>query len=357
MKKSRYPAWSYFIAFFALTAFVITSSMLLFLYYFSDAASITFTRKNLFVAAVATFGNALFLALLCTVVDILRRKIMVDRPVRQIVDAARRITGGDFSARISPNAARGAAEGFEEIIDCFNTMAAELAGVETLRTDFIANVSHELKTPLAVMQNYGTMLQSPELSDGERIGYAKAITASARRQAALITNILRLNKLESQSIYPETKVYDLGEQLRESLLRFEEIWERKGIEIETDLEEDVNVRADPELLALVWANLFSNALKFTPEGGRVSLTLKTSGDRAEVTVADTGCGMSQDVMGHIFEKFYQGDTSHAAEGNGLGLALAKRVVDIAGGEISVKSEESRGSAFTVKLGRVTGGKG
>lgn len=346
-----HPAWSCFLAFFLLTSFVITSSMLLFLNYFARSAGVEFTRENLFTAAVVTFGNAVFLSLICTVVDILRRKVMVGRPVRAIVEAARRITGGDFSARISPKAALGASEGFEEIIDCFNTMAAELAGVETLRSDFIANVSHELKTPMAVMQNYGTLLQSPDLSEEQRLEYARAITESSRKLAELVTNILKLNRLENQQIYPCVARFNLGEQLARCLLAFESVWEEKEIDLETDLEEDVFVRSDGELLSLVWSNLFSNALKFTPPHGAVSVSLKTEGNLAVVRVSDTGCGMTTEVKRHIFEKFYQGDASHAAQGNGLGLALVRRVMDIVGGDISVESEAGQGSTFTVKLGR------
>ena len=350
-KAKKRGVASYFIAFFLLTAFVITSSMLLFLTYFAGSAGVEYTRENLFTAAVVTFGNAVFLSVICTVVDILRRKVMVGRPVRAIVEAARRITNGDFTARISPKAALGASEGFEEIIDCFNTMASELSGVETLRADFIANVSHELKTPMAAMQNYGTLLQSPDLPDKQRLRYAKAITEQSRRLADLITDILKLNRLENQQIYPSAKRYNLGEQLAECLLRFESTWEAKDIDIETDLEEEVFIDSDGELLSLVWNNLFSNALKFTDPGGVVSVTLKTEGAFARVRVSDTGCGISPEARGHIFEKFYQADPSHATQGNGLGLALVKRVMDIVGGQIAVDSEPGKGSAFTVKLRR------
>ena len=234
-------------------------------------------------------------------------------------------------------------------------MAEELSGVETLRTDFIANVSHELKTPLAVMQNYGTMLQQPGLSEENRIEYAKAITDSSRRLADLITNILKLNRLENQRIYPDKQTYNLGEQLCECLLNFESTWEKKDIEIETDIEEEVFIKSDAELLTLVWNNLFSNALKFTEPKGTVTLSLKTDGEFAVVKVSDTGCGISPETGRHIFEKFYQGDTSHAAQGNGLGLALVKRVIDIVGGDISVESEIGKGSVFTVRIGRITDG--
>jgi signal transduction histidine kinase len=165
----------------------------------------------------------------------------------------------------------------------------------------------------------------------------------------MVSNILKLNKLENQSIYPTSVTYDLGEQLCECLVGLEDVWDKKDIEIEADVAENVKVTADPELLTLVWNNLFSNAIKFTEPGGCITLILKSDAGKAVVQVADTGCGISQEVGKHIFEKFYQGDTSHAAKGNGLGLALVKRVIDIMGGDISVSSEVGKGSVFTVML--------
>lgn len=259
---------------------------------------------------------------------------------------------GDFSVRIKAVTKMGVDENYNKIIHCFNMMAEELTGVETLRTDFIANVSHEMKTPLSVMQNYGTLLQMPDLTETKRMEYAKGVVEGSRRLADMMTNILKLNKLEKQQIYPKTEEYDLGEQLCECLLQYENVWEEKNIEIETEIAEDVKVNTDEELLSLVWNNLFSNAFKFTPEGGKVTLILEKSEYYAIVKVTDTGCGMSQEVGAHIFEKFYQGDTSHATQGNGLGLALVKRVVDILQGEISVESSLGQGSTFTVKFRRI-----
>ncbi len=230
-------------------------------------------------------------------------------------------------------------------------MAEELSGLETLRTDFIANVSHELKTPLAVMQNFGTMLGQPGLSEEKRMEYANAVTNASRRLADLITNILKLNKLENQQIYPQTREYNLSEQICQCLLQFENIWEKKNISIETNLPEDIRIHADEELLSLVWNNLLSNAFKFTPENGRVSLSLSADEGEAVVTVSDTGCGMKPETGAHIFEKFYQEDTSRATQGNGLGLALVKRVMDIIHGEIDVESIQGKGSTFTVKIRR------
>ena len=340
-----------YITFFLLMAFIISCCIILFLNMMTRSANLELTQEHIERAAKVTFLNVILLSFLCTIVDEIRRKFMVDRPVGQIIKAAEQMMKGDFSVRIPPLHGIANADGFGVIADYFNQMAQELSGTETLRTDFIANVSHELKTPLAVIQNYGTMLQQQDLPENKRLEYAKAITDASRRLANLITNILKLNKLENQQIFPKAETYDLGEQLCECLLTFERAWEDKALDIETDVEAEVMVNSDEELLSLVWNNLFSNAIKFTPPHGKISLTLKAEGEFAVVQVSDTGCGISPEVGKHMFEKFYQGDTSHATQGNGLGLALVKRVMDIVGGDISVSSEVGKGSRFTVKLRR------
>ena len=348
--RSVLREFSSFLLFFLIVGFVVTCCMLLFLNVLADTMGLEYTPDNIEVAAKITFLNVLIIAVIFKTVDYVRRKIMVDRPVRVITDATEKITSGDFSARVEPFHGSGM-EGFHQIGESINAMAAELSGVETLRTDFIANVSHEMKTPLAVMQNYGTLLQTPDLPEEKRMEYAKAITDASRRLADMMTNILKLNRLENQQIYPNLTTFDLGEQLCESLLQYESTWERKNIEIETDIDESVHVSADAELLSLVWNNLFSNAFKFTEDGGRVSLVLTADEKYATVKVTDTGCGMSAEVGAHIFEKFYQGDTSHATQGNGLGLPLVKRVIDIMQGEIGVESAIGVGTTFTVKIRR------
>ena len=343
-----------YVVFFLVVAFAVTCCMMLFVKTLANTMGLVFDATNIASAAKLTFGNVVLITILFGTADYIRRKIMVDRPVRVITDATEKITSGDFSARVEPFHGSGM-EGFNRVGEAINAMAAELSGVETLRTDFIANVSHEMKTPLAVMQNYGTLLQTPDLPEEKRMEYAKAITDASRRLADMMTNILKLNRLENQQIYPNPTVFDLGEQLCESLLQYESTWERKNMEIETDIAEGVLVSADAELLSLVWNNLFSNAFKFTEDGGKVSLTLTADGDYATVKVTDTGCGMSAEVGAHIFEKFYQGDTSRATQGNGLGLPLVKRVVDIMQGEIGVESAVGIGTTFTVKIRRPENG--
>ncbi len=341
----------HYVCFFLLMAFLITCCMLLFLSTMSKTMGIEINGANVRSAALLTFGNVVFLSLLCTVIDALRRRIMVDRPVRKIVRAAEQIAKGNYSVRIEPLGSFNRADGLDEVAECFNKMAEELSGVQTLQSDFIANVSHELKTPLTVMQNYGTLLQDPTLTREEQIRYAKAVTDACRRLSDLVTNILRLSKLENQQIYPHVQEYDLSEQLCECMLSFEQVWEKKGIDIRAELSQPVTVCADPELLSLVWNNLLSNAFKFTGEGGIVRVSLSVQEEWVCVAVSDNGCGISPEVGRHIFDKFYQGDPSHATGGNGLGLALVKRVVDIVGGEIGVESTPGSGTVFTVKIRR------
>ncbi len=346
-----------YFAYFLLMSFVITCCMLLFLSQMKAAMGLeNLSREMIEQGAKFTFANVMLLSFLCVVMDGIWRKFTVERPVNQIIRAAEKIMQGDFSVRIQPNHTANSMDGFDTIIDYFNQMAQELSGTETLRTDFISNVSHELKTPLAVIQNYGIMLQQPDLPEEKRLEYAKAVTEASRKLANLISNILKLNKLENQQIFPVQQTYNLGEQLCQCLLGFEKAWEDKNLEIETQLEDEVYVETDAELLTLVWNNLFSNAVKFTEARGSISLSLKTAGDFAIVRVSDTGCGISPEIGRHIFEKFYQGDTSHATQGNGLGLALVKRVIDIIGGDISVESEVGKGTTFTVRLRRRTDGK-
>lgn len=346
----RFLRWMHhYLIFFLLVAFLVTCTMSLFVRTFSKDLGIALTGSNLNRAAKLTFLNVILLSVLFTAFDILRRKLTTERTTRHITAAAKEIVQGNFDTRITPIGKWITDDNYNEIIACFNKMAQELGSLETLRSDFIANVSHEMKTPLAVIQNYGKLLQSPQLSEEQRQEYARGIADGARRMADMITNILKLNRLENQQIFPNTETFDLGEQLCESLLQYEPLWEAAGITLDVSIAEGTLVQADRELLLLVWNNLFSNAFKFTPPGGKVSVCLTTDAAWASVQIRDTGCGMSPEVGRHIFEKFYQGDASHAAQGNGLGLALVKRVVDILQGEISVESTVGAGTAFTVRI--------
>lgn len=218
-----------------------------------------------------------------------------------------------------------------------------------MKTDFVSNVSHEMKTPIAIVKNYAELLKAEHITEEQRKEYAESIEGAAMRLSNLISNILKLHKLENQRIIPEIEAYDVCRQLCDCILQFEEVWDEKEIELETEIDDVAMVEADESLLELVWNNLLSNAMKFTEPGGCVSVKQTAEESFVKISVSDTGCGMDTDVMNHIFDKFYQGDTSHSKEGNGLGLALVKRVLELMDGDIQVFSEPQKGSTFLVTL--------
>ena len=340
-RQTRNGLFLTFFTIFISNAFVLTVSFFLFFHY------IELDPKQIPLASLLTFGNVFLVSFLFVAVHMIYNHFTVTRPVKKIKKALDQITNGDLSIRIEPcgNAA------FDAIIESINHMTAELSSVETLKTDFISNVSHEIKTPIAIMQNYATLLQSHDLKDDERIEYAKTLSNAASRLNSLITNILKLNRLENQQIKPNLGQFDLSGQLTECLLGFEQIWEEKNIEIIPEIEDNITITSDPELLSIVFNNLLSNAFKFTEPNGTVYITLKQTDDHVSISIKDTGCGISSETGKHIFDKFYQGDTSHATQGNGLGLALVKRIIDIVNGEITVQSTPGHGSTFTIVLER------
>ena len=304
--------------------------------------------SNITLIAILILIEIIILATFCTIFDWIRRKIMVDRPTQRILDATEKIAEGDFSTRLEITHEYGKYNQYDLIMENLNRMATELQKNEVLKTDFISNVSHEIKTPLAVIQNYATLLQDQTIDVETRKNYAKTLITASKRITDLITNILKLNKLENQEIQEKHECFNLTEALAESVVEFETLIEKKNIELNCNFDE-VTIFSSKSLLEIVWNNLISNAIKFTPDGGKIDIVLKQINKNVEIKVQDTGCGMTSEVGSKIFEKFYQGDTSHATQGNGLGLALVKKVIDILGGEIAVQSEVNKGSTFTILL--------
>lgn len=272
-----------------------------------------------------------------------------DIPMKQLAEATDKVAHGDFSVFVPPTHTPEKQDYLDHMIVDFNKMVEELGSIETLKTDFFSNVSHEIKTPLSVIQSNAELLRRDGLSEEQRKEFSEMILHSTRRLSSLITNMLKLSKLEKQTIGPMPEGYDVCGQLCECALQFEDIWENKGIEFVAELEDYAKIKADKGLLELVWTNLLSNAMKFTPAGGTVTLMQTSDADWIEISVSDTGCGMEEETIKHIFDKFYQGDTSHSTEGNGLGLALVQRILQLSEGTITVKSDVGKGTVFTVML--------
>ena len=294
-------------------------------------------------------GIGIFLAVAASVfVGTLLSKFAGRQPLSAITamsEAAKEVAKGNFDISLSEDCP---VEELQNMAHNFNLMAKELAGTELLRTDFVENVSHEFKTPLSAIEGYVTLLQKKDLSEEKRQEYTGKILYNTRRLSALTSNILLLSRLENQELGIQKELFCLDEQLREVILAQEEGWATKELELEIDLEA-ADYCGSKDLLVHVWENILSNAVKFAPQGGIIRVLLRREDGQVLVCIADNGPGMSEVVRQRVFEKFYQGDASRSSQGNGLGLALAKRIVDLHDGEISASTKEGKGTTFTVSL--------
>lgn len=268
------------------------------------------------------------------------------RPLKQLIAATKEVKKGNFKVQVESK--NNSISEMGQLIDSFNDMVRDLDGIELFRNDFINNFSHEFKTPIVSIRGFAKELQYGDLSEEQRSEYAKIIAEEADRLARLSINVLELSKLENQQIVTDKHDFYLDEQLRQCILLLEAEWMRKNIEIVPELDE-VRYHSSEAILAHVWNNLLGNAIKFTPEGGTVYVTLTAADEGITVTVRDTGIGMTDEVREHVFEKFYQGDPSHHRHGYGIGLTMAQRAATMLGGSITVESTLGEGSTFTVRL--------
>ncbi len=266
-------------------------------------------------------------------------------PIRELTLATREIARGNYNVTVEVN---DRVEEIQELQRNFNLMAAELRSNEYLRKDFISNVSHQLKTPLSILSGYASLLEEGGLTQAEAAEYSAVVAREAQRLVGLIDDMLRLSRIDHREIRPRSDVFALGESLRRAVVRLQPRWSRAGLEVDADIP-DMDCTGDEELLSQVWSNLLENAIKFTPAGGRIEVSLRREGDRAEIRVSDTGPGMDEETLSRAFEQFYQGDTPHRGEGSGLGLPLCRRIVELHGGTIAAESRPGEGSQFLVSL--------
>ncbi|MDY0235423.1 MAG: HAMP domain-containing sensor histidine kinase [Gudongella sp.] len=268
----------------------------------------------------------------------------VVKPILKLTAATQEVAKGNFDVEI-------ASKGNDEIaqmIQNFNKMTKELKSIEYLRKDFINSVSHEFKTPIASIQGFAKLLQNDNLPENERHEYTQIIIEETSRLTKLSSNILNLSKLENQEIMGKKIDFSLDEQIRRTILLLEYEWSKKNIEFDIDLE-NIKYQGDEELLQQVWINILSNAIKFSDEESIITVKLYQMGPIVKIKISDTGIGMSEEIQQRIFEKFYQGDKAHSLGGNGLGLSIAKRIIDICGGIIYVESKIDHGTTFNIEL--------
>lgn len=266
-------------------------------------------------------------------------------PIKKLRSAMGKVADGDFSVRLQT---KSSSKEIQEVYSGFNLMAHELTSTEILQSDFVSNVSHEFKTPINAIEGYTTLLQGCDNLDEEHQQYVEKILFNTKRLSRLVGNILLLSKIENQEIQTHQITFRLDEQIRQSVVALESTWTAKDLELDVDLE-DITYTGNESLMHHVWDNLIGNAIKFNPQCGLLKISLKKDESYIIFTVTDSGPGLSEESMKHLFDKFYQADTTRREEGNGLGLALVKRILTIVGGDISAENLAEYGCTFTVKL--------
>lgn len=331
-----------FLVFFVLSVLVLLFLFLIYLLVRTSIFDIQIISDN---TALIVICAIIFLLIVSQGVAIFWSH-RITKPVRSISAAIDEVAKGNFDVQIDTLKFR---DEIRDLGENLNKMILELKSIEVMRSDFVSNVSHEFRAPLSAIQGYVTLLSSPSISDEQRKEYFSLLAESTRDLSGLVDSVLKLSRLESQNIVPKSEPFRLDEQLRRAVLLFESQWAKKELELELDLPE-YTYTGNAELLYQIWTNLFGNAVKYTTSHGKIAVRLLPKSDGSVcVEFSDTGIGMSDEVQAHIFEKFYQADTSRRAVGNGLGLALVQTACQLTHSTVSVESTEGVGSIFTVHL--------
>ena len=299
------------------------------------------------ILAIFVLLYILFTALIFFIIDYIRRNIIIQKPLNDILDATNLISKGEFDIKLKPRHNYNNYDELDKIMININKMAIGLRNDEILKTDFISNFSHEIKTPIAIMNGYINLLKRNEMSKEERDEYIDKLYNSSINLSNLISNILKLNKLENSEI--DLNDVNLSNVLENVIISYNELINNKKINFDIDMDDRLIKYTNESFIQLIFSNLISNAIKFSKYEGIVEIKLKNKNDYIEFMVKDNGIGMSKDTIIHIFNRFYQGDTSHKTEGNGLGLSMVKKAIDRLGYKISIESEEEKGSTFIVDI--------
>lgn len=301
---------------------------------------------------ISTIMIILSMALVCVVIGtaityVVSNKVL--EHINRIKHGMQEISNGNFKYRVKISDTPESPTEFGELERTFNKMASELEGIELFRNDFINDFSHEFKTPIVSIKGFANQLKNPNLSEEQKRECIEIISSEAQRLASMSSNVLLLTKLENQQLVSDKVIIDVSEQIRNTFLLLEKQWSNKNIELDLDGLDDVYYTFNEDMLQHVWINLISNAIKFSPEGGMVKVTLKRVDDSIVFSVKDYGAGMNEETKLRIFDKFFQGDSSHSSEGNGIGLSIVRRIVNLANGHIEIISAPGRGSEFIVTL--------
>lgn len=337
MKRFLYNLISYIIFFITVTV-VVSIGILI----FSKVKDFETSILAIFVLLYI-----LFTALIFFIIDYIRRNIIIQKPLNDILDATNLISKGEFDIKLKPRHNYNNYDELDKIMININKMAIGLRNDEILKNDFISNFSHEIKTPIAIMNGYINLLKRNEMSKEERDEYIDKLYNSSINLSNLISNILKLNKLENGEM--ELNDVNLSSVLENVIISYDELINNKKINFDLDIDDRLIKYTNESFIQLIFSNLISNAIKFSKYEGIVEIKLKNKNDYIEFMVKDNGIGMSKDTIIHIFNRFYQGDTSHKTEGNGLGLSMVKKAIDRLGYKISIESEEEKGSTFIVDI--------
>ena len=301
-------------------------------------------KVNIGGALVVLYSSCILMAVSLVVM----MRLVFVKPILALRQAMNRLAEGDFTQRLPPAVRYYEPIEIREMKAAFNRAAEELSGTELLRKDFVNNFSHEFKTPIVSINGFADLLLDEDVTPEEQREYLEIIRDESKRLAQLSGSVLLLNRIESQTILTDTAPFSLDEQLRQCVLVTQQKWRTKQLQFDANLPACTYTGSET-LLKEVWLNLLDNAAKFSPNGSTVGVTLRKEPGSVVVAVTDQGCGMDAETRRHIFEQFYQGDTSHKTQGNGLGLAMAQKIVALHGGKITADSRPGAGSCFTVSL--------